>query len=97
MEIICIDDQMRICANCALFGVHKSHEIKMEQEVMQEIQVRTECMLEMYQLIEQNQEGMADPDQVEILCQKFAAKKLELNQLVKDKFKEIKASLKIKE
>jgi len=54
LEIICLDDQMRICSNCALFGAHKNHEIKMEQEVLQEIQVRTECLLEMYQMIEQN-------------------------------------------
>jgi len=40
---------------------------------------------------------MADPEQVEIIYQRFQSKKLELNQLVKDKFKEIKASLKIKE
>jgi hypothetical protein len=30
LEIICIDDQMRICPNCALFGAHKNHEIKQE-------------------------------------------------------------------
>jgi hypothetical protein len=46
---------------------------------MNEIQVRTECLLEMYMLIEQNQEGMADPEQVEVLYQRFQAKKLELN------------------
>ena len=34
LEIICIDDKVRICSNCALFGNHKNHEFRMENEVM---------------------------------------------------------------
>ncbi|CAD8191227.1 unnamed protein product [Paramecium octaurelia] len=28
LELICIDDRCRICANCALFGIHKQHNIQ---------------------------------------------------------------------
>ena len=28
IEIICIQDRTRICANCALFGAHKNHDIR---------------------------------------------------------------------
>jgi hypothetical protein len=37
LEIICIDDKERICSNCALFGYHRNHDIRMEPEVLQEI------------------------------------------------------------
>jgi len=30
IEIICIDCKERICSNCALFGNHKGHDIRME-------------------------------------------------------------------
>lgn len=52
LEIICIDDQARICSNCALFGNHRNHDIRMETDVLHEIQVRTECLIEMYDMIE---------------------------------------------
>ena len=48
LEIICVDDKQRICANCALFGNHKNHDIRMEEEIMNEINVRTECLMEMF-------------------------------------------------
>jgi hypothetical protein len=37
LEIICIDDQQRICSNCALFGKHKNHDVRMETDVIHEI------------------------------------------------------------
>ena len=55
LEIICIDDKVRICSNCALFGKHKNHDVRMEADVMEEIRIRTECLIEMYDLIEHNQ------------------------------------------
>mmetsp|Transcript_13628 Transcript_13628/g.21334 ORF Transcript_13628/g.21334 Transcript_13628/m.21334 type:complete len:85 (-) Transcript_13628:1528-1782(-) len=30
LEIICITCKERICSNCALFGNHKNHDIRME-------------------------------------------------------------------
>ena len=48
IEIICIDCKERICSNCALFGNHKPHDIRMEQDVLDEINLRTECLMEMF-------------------------------------------------
>jgi hypothetical protein len=50
-EIICIKDRSRICSNCALFGNHKGHDVRMEQEVVGEITVRTDLLIEMFQLV----------------------------------------------
>jgi len=36
-----------------LFGNHKQHDIRMEQEVLDEINLRTECLMEMYQIVDQ--------------------------------------------
>ena len=63
--------------------------------MLSEIQLRTECLIEMYDLIEQNQLGKVDQAQVEILLHRFRAKSNELKSLVSNKFKELKASLKI--
>jgi len=54
IEIICIDCKERICSNCALFEDHRLHNIKMETEVLDEITNRSECLMEMYQMIEQS-------------------------------------------
>jgi len=48
IEIICIDCKERICSQCALFGNHKPHDIRMEQDVLDEISIRTECLMEMF-------------------------------------------------
>lgn len=51
IEIICIDCKERICSNCALFDDHRLHQIKMEQEVLDEISTRSECLMEMFTMI----------------------------------------------
>ena len=48
VEIICITDRSRICSNCALFGAHKGHDIRMENEVVSEITLRTELLMQIY-------------------------------------------------
>lgn len=48
LEIICIQDRMRICSTCALFGAHKGHDVRMEHEVVGELAVRTELLIQMY-------------------------------------------------
>jgi hypothetical protein len=67
----------------------------METEVLNEIEVRTECLIEIYDLVESNQTVKFDKDFVEGLHNQFQQKSTSLLQLVKDKFKEIEASLKI--
>ena len=48
LEIICIQDRTRICSTCALFGQHKGHDVRMEQEVVSELTIRTELLIQMY-------------------------------------------------
>lgn len=69
----------------------------MEADVLNEIQVRTECLMEMYELIETNQLTKVDQSQVERLMQEYRMRSQDLKQMVSQKFKEMKASLKIQE
>jgi hypothetical protein len=64
IELICIDCKERICSNCALFGQHKPHDIRMEQDVLDEINTRTECLMEMYQIVEHT--AAKKPDQQKV-------------------------------
>ena len=43
---------MRICHQCALFGDHKNHDVRMEEEVTKEISLKVEVLMEMYQAME---------------------------------------------
>ena len=45
LEIICIQCRVRICSTCALFGAHKGHDVRMEQEVVNELTIRTELLI----------------------------------------------------
>jgi hypothetical protein len=46
---VCVDDKMRICSQCALFGQHKGHDVRMEDDVQKEISLKVEVIMEMYQ------------------------------------------------
>ena len=48
LEIICIQDKMRICSTCALFGFHKGHDVRMADDVIKELDLRTEYLISMY-------------------------------------------------
>ena len=54
----------------------------MEADVFNEIQIRTECLIEMYDLIDQNQLGKVDQVEVEALYQRYRNKSSELRTLV---------------
>lgn len=42
IDLVCIDDRVGICTNCALFGEHKNHNIKTTDSVMEECALMAE-------------------------------------------------------
>lgn len=48
-ELICVTCKHKICHNCALFGEHRGHDIREHDEAIQEIAVRTEVLMEMFE------------------------------------------------
>jgi hypothetical protein len=47
-ELICVDDRRRVCDHCALFGEHRGHDVRMEDEVTKEIALKVEVLMEMF-------------------------------------------------
>ena len=88
LEVICVDDRVRICTNCALFGNHKNHDIREEGEVINEITLRTELLIDIYDLIEQNKTNLGDQKEIDDLYNQFMTKQINLKKLVANKFKE---------
>ena len=97
LEVIWVDDQIRICTNCALFGEHKNHNIREEQELLQEITLRAELLLDIYQLIEQNKNNLGDQKDIDNLYNQFMTKQIALKKHVTNKFKEYSNELLRKE
>jgi hypothetical protein len=59
LELICVDDKMRICTQCALFGDHKGHEVRLEEDIRQEIAIKVEVIMEMYKAMETSSNELA--------------------------------------
>lgn len=74
LEIICIDDRVRVCANCALFGEHKGHEVRQEDEVIDEITRTGELLMTMYQVVTELGQNKINQSQVEKLSKDFSVK-----------------------
>jgi hypothetical protein len=53
LELICISCKKRICSHCALFGSHKGHDYRQDQEVINEISLKAEILITMYSGIEE--------------------------------------------
>ena len=97
LEIICIQCRVRICSTCALFGAHKGHDVRMEQEVVNELTIRTELLIQMYQIVDDISQNRVDQNVVSKMASEFRAKSNELKQNLKEKFNELKTLLKIQE
>jgi len=52
--------KLRICSHCALFSAHKNHEFKQEQEVINEISLKAEILITMYQGLEDEKNQLKD-------------------------------------
>lgn len=86
LELVCLDHKCRICANCALFGSHKNHDFRTEEEVLKEVAGRAECLIDLFQIIDTNQGRMLDQSFIDSLNSKLRSKYEELSKEVHDKF-----------
>ena len=71
VELIDIEDRCRICTHCALFGKHKNHDIREETDVMNEITLRTELLIQLYQLIQESSQNRIIQTEVSQLAEIF--------------------------
>jgi len=90
LEIICIDHQQKICVNCALFGNHKNHNIKSEEEVLREITIRADRILELFQGIEDSSSDLflqnASEENLSKIYENFIKKTERISKTINEKF-----------
>lgn len=90
LEIICIDHQQKICVNCALFGSHKNHNIKSEEEVLREITMRADKILEIFQEIENTSSNLfkqnISEEYLGLLYDNFIKKTERISNTINEKF-----------
>lgn len=99
LEIVCMDHKVKICTSCALFGEHKNHTLRSEEDIVKEVAIKTEVLIEFYELVEKNAEGLVNIDKNEIndLKKTIENNKKCLKEKVKIFFKELRFLLKTKE
>lgn len=69
----------------------------METEVLDEITNRSECLMEMFQMIEASAAEKPSQAMVESIDQTFKAKSKQLRQQMSQKFREMQSQLKVQE
>ena len=57
LEVVCVDHRVKLCTNCALFGEHKSHDIRNEEDVFFELCTKAEILLETFEIIDFSMEN----------------------------------------
>ena len=67
----------------------------MEQEVVEELSIRTELLIQMYQIVDEISADRVDQVQVNQMASEFRHKSNELKNTLKEKFNELKTILKI--
>ena len=102
-EIICLDDKTKICTTCALFGNHKNHNLKSEEDLMNELFVKSEILIDYFEMIDNFTIKINDYENVDYKnhSEKLKIEAKEKECILKDKvslfFKELRFLLKEKE
>ena len=52
-ELICVDCRKKCCHTCALFATHKGHDVREQEDTMNEIQLRMEVLMEIYEQMDE--------------------------------------------
>jgi hypothetical protein len=100
LEIVCLDHRIKICTSCALFGDHKNHNLKSEDDIVKETSIKAEILIQYYEIIEKNIEKFEKENNEEILenlKKKVSAKSAKMKEKVRNYFSEIRFILETKE
>lgn len=102
LEIVCLDHRTKACTSCALFGEHKNHNLRSEEDIMKEVSLKAEILIEFYELIDKNSEKYDTHINKEMKLLKDTKMKCEdtkekLKEKVSNFFKELRFLLKTKE
>jgi len=96
LEYVCMEDQVKVCAKCALFGGHKGHDIRPIEDIMSEIAMKADCLIDMLQIIEISQDNVMDETvkvRLDKLYEKYRARKQTLESELREGFAKLKAKI----
>jgi hypothetical protein len=101
LEIICLDDRMRICTSCALFGEHKNHNLRSEDDILREVSLKAEILIEFYEFIGKQTDKIENDENKILLLEAIKMHVIKVSENKKNKmknyFKELRFLLKTKE
>jgi hypothetical protein len=100
LEIVCLDHQIKICTSCALFGDHKNHNLRSEDDIIKETSIKAEILIQYYEIIEKNIEKYErenSGDILEDLKKNFFVKNNLIKENIKNYFSELRFILETKE
>ena len=60
LEIVCLDHKVKICTTCALFGDHKNHKIRSEEDMIKEVSIKAEILIQYYEIIDKHAEKLEE-------------------------------------
>ncbi|KAM3128756.1 hypothetical protein pb186bvf_019168 [Paramecium bursaria] len=61
IELVCLDDQYKICVSCALFGQHKHHNVRNLEEVVSEIQRNLQDTMQLVNQVQSKVKTLKQP------------------------------------
>jgi hypothetical protein len=97
LEYVCLNHHCRVCANCAVIGVHRGHDIKLEEDVYEEIMTKADRLVEILKEIESSPTIMPQNVFIETFNRKIQEKTRELQSKVRQKFDEYIAMIRARE
>lgn len=60
-SLICVTCKQKVCDTCALFGSHKSHDVREKSDLMDAIATRTTLLMTCFQQIEKETDNLKNP------------------------------------
>lgn len=102
LEIVCLDHRLKICTSCALFGEHKAHNLKSEEDIIKDISIKAEILMEFYEIMDKTSEKFETDmykniENLERLKQSANEKSKKMKEVVKTFIRELRFLLKTKE
>jgi hypothetical protein len=101
LEIVCLDHCVKICTTCALFGDHKNHSLRSEDDIIKETSIKAEILIQYYEIIEKNADKFEEESQggenITHLIGKVKAKSDKMKEMIRNYFSELRFILETKE
>lgn len=86
LEIVCVDCKKRLCSKCALFDGHRSHDLRTEEDVHNELTLRRELLEDMLQMVSDNEQIFNRKEELSSVYEQCIKKKETLNKTIEDQF-----------